>query len=644
MNVFEWALVVLGSMTLIAIILYAVSYEETIITSTVSSEGGEMDQYYYLPHAHLTLRATATVMVEKSPNSKKIIGHKVLQISFEPAVHIGPDPESRVSVAYKGNWFTNDEFQVSTSTAGLLENVKVVSEDRLPNIIAQVTQAQHEMTKGLTTTSFVAEALTDEPAIVEVIQETRSFTITAKELEGALITKNWLIPIKGDHDGTAHTADATFTLQNSKTFTRKATKDISYKGLLTRPLVEQTWTLKNADLDAVSFTCLVPDTSALIKVPVKRSRFVKRAHLPKFSNGLLVENTITKPSEFEGMISIPLNILKAIVSIPAQLFQFKISQVKQNTEYEKALAELAKVRKESFAKQSSELRKISGDIEALKKIASEAGAAVTTEGKIPKLGKLPPLEEDFDEETARFKKSVVEDALDARELAVRTLPAIEASLSWAEKNDIWDHYDNFDFKTCVPASGAYLLTSWSSNAHPPAIILTRKVVMDTLRKVAPNGDIEEGCRVRDFLRYWQDTGIEGDRINMHRSLKKRDPELLKHAIYWFGGCMVGLQLPVSMKTSDRWIFNESLKNESPEGHAVCAIGYSNDVFTVISFGKVIQMDAAFYKEFNDETYMVLSQKHWTASERNQAPTRPPATFEKLQEIMQGLYADGTYSI
>ncbi len=61
---------------------------------------------------------------------------------------------------------------------------------------------------------------------------------------------------------------------------------------------------------------------------------------------MLTGNYINKPSEFEGLISIPINICKAIVSIPSQLFNFKIQHKYQDTlselEMQKKITDLKK--------------------------------------------------------------------------------------------------------------------------------------------------------------------------------------------------------------------------------------------------------------------------------------------------------------
>ncbi|GAA4318650.1 hypothetical protein [Flaviaesturariibacter amylovorans] len=636
---------ILGGISLLAVVLYLCGFKEKIIQSTITTAVGEADQYYYLPHARISLKATATIVLEKSADSRMIVNHRLAEIRIEPSVEITPDPDCRVLITYHGNWFTSDEIQVATSGTGLLENAKAVSEDRLPHIIAQATTAATELQENMKNASVPFERVLSEPTVIEIIQETRSFTVSSSDLRATSIDRKWRIPLAGLHEGGDPVVDASFTLENPSPIRHRSNDGTRYDGLLTRPLIEHTVTLKKEGLEDTSLTFLVPDTGSLIKIPVRRSSFVKRQHAPRFTTGLLVDNVITKPSEFEGMISIPINILKAIISIPAQLLQFRITRVQQETEYENVRLELARAREEAAAKQpEKERERIREEIESLKTSLAQQPKVFSDayrQQPIPQLGKLPPLPE---ENLENIHENKIISSEPSVEKITASLPLIESARDWSMANEIWDDYDNYKLKTCVPASAAYLLASWTSNANPPAQILHRQIVKSALKAVAPGNDIRKGCRVVDFLIYWKKTGMNGERIDSFRSLKKKDAELLRHAIYWFGGCIVGLQLPESMKTSDKWIYDDSLSQQLLSGHAVCAIGYARDRFKVISFGKVIEMDARFYEAFNDETYMVLSQARWVSQDMKRAPTTPPLSYEQLEIICQGLYLDRTYSI
>lgn len=639
MNVFWVVLILLALLLFIVILSYIDEYSTTIITSRLSKPpiNAVADQYYFLPQGHLTLTVTATIRVDKTIAGNRVVNDKLLQLDFKPVVQIKPDPNALVAVSYKPNRFSNDELQIISSSSALLQSVKAVTEDRLGNIVAQIVQAPAKrdmaLIKARTDSAVAAEKIK-----TEIIEVTRVFHIDNDELAGGEIKKEWKIPLPGFHQNTARETDASFTLTTGQKFSKTGIDGIEeFSGLFTRPLIAQEWKLVKNGTASVSFVCMVPDKSSVIKVPVRRSYFIKKQQLPKFEQGMLIENSINKPSEIEGLVSIPINILKAVMSIPAQLFQFKISRVKQETELEKALIELQKAKAEADQlAHAVTVQKLEDEKEALRKIIQQNELAadeieIADEG-IPQLGKLPPLK--FEDIRKKVKPDAVTDDIAA---VAFTLPAIKEPHSWADKNNIWDHYNNFDFKTCVPASAAYLLTSWTSNTTA-AIFISRTTVMDTLIELAPGHDIKNGCHLLKMLEHWRTKGIEGFKINDYQVIIEKDTAILKQAIYCFGGCLVGLQLPGSLRTKSEWRFDVSLNGESKERHAVCAIGFDGNDFKVISFGRVITMDAAFYEKFNDETYVVLSREFWTRGSIDQSPTEPPFKYETLEELAVELSA------
>ncbi len=71
-------------------------------------------------------------------------------------------------------------------------------------------------------------------------------------------------------------------------------------------------------------------------IPVNRTAFVKRVNKIGIQDGVILSNEINKPSSVEGFLSIPIDIAKAVVSVPAQLIQFKFDNTKRLDDLEKA--------------------------------------------------------------------------------------------------------------------------------------------------------------------------------------------------------------------------------------------------------------------------------------------------------------------
>ncbi|MCP4038474.1 MAG: hypothetical protein GY733_16150, partial [bacterium] len=63
----------------------------------------------------------------------------------------------------------------------------------------------------------------------------------------------------------------------------------------------------------------------VVCLPIERAPFVTSKFSVDFTNGLLTKMTSTKPSEILGFMSIPIDIARAIVSIPGELLQVKVT-------------------------------------------------------------------------------------------------------------------------------------------------------------------------------------------------------------------------------------------------------------------------------------------------------------------------------
>ena len=142
-------------------------------------------------------------------------------------------------------------------------------------------------------------------------------------------------------------------------------------GILTRPIKNISLEIRSAVAGVIFNTTLpsnvvVTDVTKLIVIPVKRTAFVKRVNKIGIQDGIILSNEINKPSSVEGFISIPLDIAKAIVSIPGQLVQFRYDNTKRSDELEKAKLNYEKSIQESqkFAlTKEQEIEKVKLDIE-----------------------------------------------------------------------------------------------------------------------------------------------------------------------------------------------------------------------------------------------------------------------------------------
>ncbi|WP_139311603.1 hypothetical protein [Desulfovibrio sp. DV] len=89
---------------------------------------------------------------------------------------------------------------------------------------------------------------------------------------------------------------------------------------------------------------LLPNESPAYLFDLRRTAFVKKTYAVQFENGFLTSAKINKPSELLAGVSLPVDIIKSIASIPAEIIQLKINYNSQ----QQALLEAEKTKFESL--------------------------------------------------------------------------------------------------------------------------------------------------------------------------------------------------------------------------------------------------------------------------------------------------------
>ena len=651
----ETFFIVLGITLGIFILIYIIAIfvaGQTILQSRIirstDVNGNQADHYYYLPKHSMTINATALVGLARDPSTQKIKASRLIQLTLEPQTSIVPDTSQLIALNYKGHWFFSDEVKVTTSSASLIENISSIAEDKIGQIVSQFTGAGKSLLDNIKLEGFAVdeEHRVGEPT--ETIEFKRQFTISDDDLQKGDFTVSWKIYVKGEYEKEIEPVNADFSMKTPNVFPPLTTQKVSFEGILTRPLINQTWKIQpKKDLTSSSFKCLVPNPSVLLVVPVRRSYFAKRQQMPKFSNGMLVENYINKPAEAEGLASIPINIAKAIVSIPAQLLQFKIIHLKQETEYEKETlalfnarqarheAETGKSVKQLITELDEWKTKVS-DLETKTKPQRPTPPPVTPKEKVPKLGKLPATDTD-----AMKLMSFAEGAEEVIALAGIEIPE---SKFWNDKfrGNWMDYKNNIDGElNCIPAAAAHIVTSWTSQTNAVATVLTQDDVdiayQREVEKDPETGELK-GCVLSQFLAGWKQKGIGNHMIQDYAMVRKKRKDKLQHCIFCFGACMVGFQMPSTARDQfSRWevIADTSEVSSRPGswgGHAVAAIGYDKDILLIISWGRVIEVTWEFYEKYNDESYTMLSSD-WV---NNEISSPSGFALTRMKEIIRNV--------
>lgn len=103
------------------------------------------------------------------------------------------------------------------------------------------------------------------------------------------------------------------------------------QGIYYRPLRSYKVAVKDCNNQQSSYLMVVPDLNHVACFPLLRAPFIKKVATLSFNNGMLNGFTLDRPSQVEGFISIPIDLAKAIVGIPAQLISIKINTAANNS-------------------------------------------------------------------------------------------------------------------------------------------------------------------------------------------------------------------------------------------------------------------------------------------------------------------------
>ncbi len=82
---------------------------------------------------------------------------------------------------------------------------------------------------------------------------------------------------------------------------------------------------------AARLTVTVPDSSRLYRLPIAGAALTKTSVKHVFKDGMLTELSLDQPSGVVAIASLPVDILKALMSIPAELIKLKVDYSSQQT-------------------------------------------------------------------------------------------------------------------------------------------------------------------------------------------------------------------------------------------------------------------------------------------------------------------------
>src|SRR5437899_24368 len=135
------------------------------------------------------------------------------------------------------------------------------------------------------------------------------------------------------------------------------------------------------------------------------------------------------------------------------------------------------------------------------------------------------------------------------------LPKIPTSKDWSSKVPNWPMFLNNQLGDCTIAGAAHMIMDWSATSNIE-IIPTDQDVLTAYSAVSgydpATGANDNGAYALDVLNYWRNTGIARDKIFAYAACEPRNHSHVKASVYLFGGCYIGLALPLSAQNQAIW--------------------------------------------------------------------------------------------
>ena len=306
-----------GLFILIAGILFFSGCASQVIQSsknphTLSTSLTKPGAGYFLPKGYIRVQ-----LKPNNENKKELTINTIYE----------PDPDHFYALDYVPSVKSDDKVTVTLNNKSLLEKIEVESDEKSDEIIIKLIEIAKEAVKLAGT--FPAAPLVGAEKIeyFDIILDPEDLLNSNETAEMKVLSdlgiklKLVAIKVRGGEAG-----------QPKKSATAAIKGRGNYqKGIYYRPLLPHRLTIENTiNKSFTTETIYLPNRAPILVFDITRASFVKKVTNLTFTDGVLTEFEINKPSQFLAGIEIPLNLVKALVALPAEIIQLKFNISSEN--------------------------------------------------------------------------------------------------------------------------------------------------------------------------------------------------------------------------------------------------------------------------------------------------------------------------
>ena len=264
---------------------------------------------------------------------------------------------------------------------------------------------------------------------------------------------------------------------------------------------------------------------------------------------------------------------------------------------------------------------------AIRKLDTRSGDARRSVALKPDPNRIDPLKLKLGKQPVRHDPRTL--LMASYATAALPAPPLALDLTTSMKAP-WGMMDNDQIGDCTCAAAGHLMMEWTTNARKKTFVPGDKQIVAAYSAITgynpKTGANDNGAAEIDVLNYWRQQGIAGHKITAFVATEPANHTHIMDAVWIFGGCYIGLQLP---KTAQAQTQNHQPWSVPPQGvkgdgapgswggHAVPVMAYDSRGLTVITWGATQTMTWGFWEAYCEEAYAIISNDFLTGG--RQAP-------------------------
>ncbi len=234
--------------------------------------------------------------------------------------------------------------------------------------------------------------------------------------------------------------------------------------------------------------------------------------------------------------------------------------------------------------------------------------------------------ENFQFQLGRRPNDPIKPRLRLSTLLTGEAPTVPENVDWLSRVTVWPMYLNDRIGDCTCATAGHMIQNITAYGEGTEETITDNDVLTAYEAVSGynpyTGENDNGAIVQDVLNYWRKAGIGGHNILAFAEVDYNNKDELHAAVNLFGNIYLGIAFPESgfdqFYNGEPWdvVPNSRIVG----GHAINSGWYdiSDGKWKIISWGQVVEMTQAFWDEYVEEAWVVISEEWLDANGRNPA--------------------------